>query len=174
MNDIRAWLAVVAFVQGGSLRSLRYPNFLGYDLSGLDFSGCHLGGATFDRCNLSRTKFRGCNLTMASMRYANLTDADLTDANLTLTDMTASKIDRTIIGSAQQLADAVYAEREWPMASFLLEAALVEQRQKRQAAKTTPTTPTPATLTMPPAFIRDLLRRPHYANLHDVLIGCWL
>lgn len=173
MNDIRAWLAVVAFTQGGSLRSLRYPNFLGYDLSGLDFSGCRFEGASFDRCNLSRTKFRGCDLTMASMRYANLTDADLTDANLTLTDMTASKIDRTIISSAQQLADAIYAEREWPMASFLLEAALIEQRQKHQASKS-PAPSTPATLTMPPAYIRDLLRRPTHANVHDLLVGCWL
>jgi hypothetical protein len=171
MSDALAYLCVTAFTQGGRLRSLRYLKILGCDLRGADFRGCDLHSAVLDSCDLSRAKFDGCDLSMARLRYASLTETSLSDANLNLADMTAAKIDRTVLTSAQQLVDVLYAEREWPMGAFIMAAAIEAKKTDRSAS------PPPArqTLNENPELVRLILSRaPWNTRMDLVSFGGWL
>ena len=71
-------------------------NFVGLDLTGIDFWESNLKGSSFKGAILKKAVFVGCNLESTSFAGADLTDADFRSASVRGSDFRGANLKRTI------------------------------------------------------------------------------
>ncbi len=80
--------------------NLQWAQFLGADMSGVDFSGANLANANFDSADVSGANFTGANLTGAQMDAANASGANFSGANLTNANLDSANMSNVVLDGA--------------------------------------------------------------------------
>jgi len=75
-------------------------DFIGIDLSGINFKGSKLEYAGFEESNLTEANFTDCNLQWSSFRHANLTKTNFKGADLSYSILNDAIFDKTIMRKA--------------------------------------------------------------------------